>query len=157
MRELILLRHAKAMSSSPDGSDVARPLSHRGEREARAAGEWLGKHHARPDRVLCSPAERTRATCTGVLTGLGPLPVRYEPDIYEATPGRLIALLDTHADADCALLIGHNPGLEQLVALLIQGTSSDYRGMRPAALAWIELDDELLEPGRGRLKAFWAP
>lgn len=157
MRELILLRHAKAMSSSPDGSDMARPLNHRGEHEARHAGEWLSKHRAQPDRVLCSPARRTMETSTGVLTSLGPLPVRYEPDIYEATPGRLIALLDTHADAESVLLIGHNPGLEQLLALLVEGRSPDYRGMAPAALAWIELDDGLLEPGRGRLKAFWSP
>lgn len=156
MRELILLRHAKAMSSAPDGSDRSRPLSSRGEDEARAAAEWLASHGARPDRILCSPAHRTMATCEHVARRLESAAVSYEPGIYEATPGDLIALLDKHADAEKLLLIGHNPGLERLVALLVAGRSQDYRGMPPAAIAWLDLDT-VLEPGCARLKAFWSP
>lgn len=156
MRELILLRHAKAMQSAPDGSDRSRPLSQRGEREAREAARWLADHHARPDLVLCSPAHRTMATCDAARAALDTPPVHYEPGIYEATPGELIALLDRHGEAERVLLVGHNPGLESLLALLLTGRSQDHRGMPPAAIAWIELEPPL-EPGCGRLKAFWSP
>jgi phosphohistidine phosphatase len=156
MRDIILLRHAKAMASAPDGTDRARPLSSRGEREARAAAEWLAAHGAAPGRVLCSPAQRTMSTCEHVRQALDGPPVRFEPDIYEATPGQLIGLLEASADVDQVLLVGHNPGLEHLVALLVEGRSQDYRGMPPAAIAWLEFDGPL-EPGNGRLKAFWSP
>jgi len=55
------------------------------------------------------------------------------------------------------LLVGHNPGMEQLLALLTEGRSAGARGMSPAALAWIELADDVLEPGHGRLRALWSP
>ena len=62
MHELILLRHAEAQPASPGGDDAIRRLSGRGEQEARAAGTWLKAHGIRPERVLCSPSERTVAT-----------------------------------------------------------------------------------------------
>ena len=53
--------------------------------------------------------------------------------------------------------MGHNPGLETLVALLATGQSGDFRGMPPAGVAWFELAGGALEPGAGTLKAFWSP
>jgi phosphohistidine phosphatase SixA len=156
MHELILLRHAETMSSAPDGSDHARPLSAHGEAEARAAGRWLAEHGAAPGRVLCSPAQRTLMTAREALPALDPCPLLYVPEIYDATPGDLLELLDRNDDAEQVLLIGHNPGIERLVALLVEGRSQEYRGMPPAALAWLHLDDSL-EPGTARVHAFWSP
>ncbi|GAP65695.1 phosphohistidine phosphatase SixA [Mizugakiibacter sediminis] len=156
MRELILVRHAEAMQSAPDGSDRERPLSLRGEAEAVAAGRWLLDQGAHPAHVLCSPARRAQMTAERLLATLGPLRPRYEPAIYDATPGELLALLDALPQAPQTLLIGHNPGLERLVALLVSGRSVDYRGMPPAAVAWIRIDGAL-EPGTGRLHRFWSP
>jgi phosphohistidine phosphatase SixA len=78
--------------------------------------------------------------------------------IYRATPGELLALIENHApDARQVLLVGHNPGMEELLALLTEGRSAGARGMSPATVAWIELTDDALEPGHGRLQALWSP
>lgn len=163
MRELILLRHAEAMQIALGGSDRARPLSLRGEQEAREAGAWLHDQGASPDAVLCSPARRAQMTVERVLDVLfahaTPFPIpKFVPEIYEATPGALIAVLEQHAASSRQmLLVGHNPGMEQLLALLISGRSPDARGVPPAGLAWIELQDSGFEPGGARLRAFWSP
>ncbi len=159
MHELLLLRHAEAMQAAPDGRDSERPLSLRGEQQARAAARWLESRSAAPDALLCSPARRAQMTAEAIAGILKRLPApQFLPAIYQATPGELLSLLENHAaQAGRVLLIGHNPGLEQLLALLTQGRSSGARGMAPASLAWLELEDEMPEPGHGRLRAFWSP
>lgn len=156
MHELILLRHAEARPAENDGDDHDRPLSDRGRHEAKAAGQWLAAHGLRPDRVLCSPALRTRDTAALALAALGDPPPQYAPEIYDASPGELLALLDQIDGAETVLLVGHNPGIERLVALLVEGRSDDFRGMPPAGLAVLHLSGAL-EPGRARLDAFWSP
>ncbi|MBN8736616.1 MAG: histidine phosphatase family protein [Xanthomonadales bacterium] len=158
MRELLLFRHAEAMSAGPDGRDIERPLSLHGEAQARAAGTWLAEQDAIPDAVLCSPARRAQMTADAVGKSLRvPVP-QFLPAIYQATPGDLLTLVENHApDARRVLLIGHNPGLEQLLALLTEGRSAGARGMSPATIAWIELADDALEPGHGRLRLIWSP
>ncbi len=158
MHDLILLRHAETMQLAVDGSDRERPLSLRGEEEARAAGAWLRGQNIAPDMVLCSPARRAQMTIERALDALGAGTPRFLPGIFDATPGDLLSLLETHAgQARQVLLVGHNPGLEQLLALLISGRSSEARGMPPGSIAWIELRDDELEPDSGRLRAFWSP
>ncbi|MBS0381008.1 MAG: histidine phosphatase family protein [Proteobacteria bacterium] len=158
MRELLLLRHAEAMVAGPDGRDIERPLSLHGEAQARAAGVWLADQGAVPDAVLCSSARRAQMTADAVGKALRLPSVQLLPAIYQATPGDLLALVENHAaDARRVLLVGHNPGLEQLLALLIEGRSEDARGMAPATIAWVELADDALEPGHGRLRAIWSP
>ena len=157
MHELILLRHAEAQPAPPGGDDEVRRLSGRGEQEARAAGTWLKKHGKRPDRVLCSPSERTCATAYLALSELERAPtLQTSAEIYNATPGELLALLDQHGDANTVMLVGHNPGIERLVALLVEGRSDEFRGMPPAGLAVLHFDGPL-EPGNARLDAFWSP
>ncbi|HET7593535.1 MAG TPA: histidine phosphatase family protein [Rhodanobacteraceae bacterium] len=157
MRELLLLRHAEAMSAGPDGRDIERPLSLRGERQARAVGEWLADQPS-PDAVLCSAARRAQMTCDE-LSRFARIPsARLLPDIYRASPGELLSLVEAHApQARRAMIVGHNPGLEQLLALLTEGRSDAARGLTPATLAWIAFDEDALEPGRGRLHALWTP
>lgn len=156
MRELILLRHAHA--EAPAGvDDIDRPLSEVGLAEARAAGDWLREQDWLPDRVLVSPALRTRQTLEA-LGALGEAEIGEAPAVYEASVGDLIALADAHVDAERLLLVGHNPGLEQLVALLTSGQSGDHRGMPPAGIAVLRLPaDAPIEPGIASLSAFWWP
>ena len=129
---ITLLRHAHALPASAGQSDS--------------------------ERVLCSPAERTRQTLAKVEEALGFVDTRIEPSIYEATPGELFELIDRHKEAGDLLLVGHNPGFESVAALLSTGQSGDYRGMPPAGIAELELSpDTALEPGAARLVAFWSP
>lgn len=158
MRELILLRHAHAEPAAPGQPDLDRPLSPDGHAEAEAAARWLRQQRLVPDCVLCSPARRTRETLEVVLATLGYVDQRLERAIYEATPGALAALVDAHAEVDRLLLVGHNPGLERLAALLHSGQSGDYRGMPPAGIAVLEFAaGRTVEPGAATLSAFWWP
>jgi phosphohistidine phosphatase len=152
-REIILLRHAHAESQKPGQPDLERPLSARGIVESEAAGVWLRGKSVLPARVLCSPAVRAEQT---LKQALGAVTAINEPKIYEASAGELIALIDDNADAPRLLLVGHNPGFETLVALLATGQSGDFRGVPPAGVAWFEIDGAV-EPGAGRLEAFWSP
>ena len=160
MRELILLRHAEALPVAAGDNDRDRPLSLRGEAEARDAGAWLREQEASIDAALSSPARRAQMTIERALDALGASVVpRLVTGIYEATPGDLLAVLEQHAGgAQRVLIVGHNPGLEQLLSLLLQGRSNRTRGMPPAGMAWLQLDETRApEPGSARLRAFWSP
>ena len=157
MRQLILLRHAHAESATAGQDDIARPLSATGLAEARAAGDWLREHGLRPDRVLCSPATRTRETLAA-LGDIGGGEVHEDASIYEGSAGTLAALADAHRDAERLLVVGHNPGLEQLAALMHSGQTGDYRGMPPGGIAVLSLPlDVNIEPGIATLTQFWWP
>ena len=161
MRELILLRHAHAEPAAAGQADIDRPLSAQGLAEAEAAGRWLAAQGLVPDRVLCSPARRSRESLEAVLQAIGYVEQRLEDGIYEATAGTLAELADANREVGRLLLVGHNPGLERLVALLDTGQTTDYRGMPPAGVAVLALPElpasAAIEPGLGRLTAYWWP
>ena len=119
-RQLVILRHAK--SAWPDGiPDRQRPLAGvRARRDASATGLWLRDELGRLDAVLCSPAERARQTWARVAAELdNPPPATFDKRIYDAPPGALLTVVrELHPDAATALLIGHNPGVQELVLLL---------------------------------------
>jgi phosphohistidine phosphatase len=115
-RRLVVLRHAK--SEWPDGvADRDRPLAARGRREAPLAGRWLDEQLGTIDLVVCSPARRARETCVRVVEELVADPeVRVEERLYPGSPDDLLAVVRELPDeARTVLLIGHNPGLEELV------------------------------------------
>jgi len=158
MRELILLRHAHAEPANAGQADIDRPLSPEGLAEAEAAGRWLAEHNLVPDCVLCSPARRARETLEAVLGAVGYVDQRLDERIYEATPGTLAELADEHRDTDRLLLVGHNPGMEHLAALMHSGQSGDYRGMPPGGIVVLSLPAQAsIEPGVATLSAFWWP
>jgi phosphohistidine phosphatase len=117
-RWLILLRHAK--SDWPDVPDRDRPLAKRGRRDAPRIGRWLDEHGYQPDVVVVSDAARTRQTWDLVAPELGGSPaVHFEPRVYAASALTLLYLAqELPARYRTALLIGHNPGLSELVASL---------------------------------------
>ena len=157
MRELVLLRHAHAEPATSGQADHERGLSATGRAEAEAAGAWLREHGLLPDRVLCSSALRAMETLAS-LGDIGSGEVRSEASIYEASPGTLAALADANRDAERLLLVGHNPGLEQLAALMHSGQTGDYRGMPPGGIAVLKMPVEAsVEPGIGTLTQFWWP
>ncbi|MBZ0224191.1 MAG: histidine phosphatase family protein [Dokdonella sp.] len=156
-RDLILVRHAHAQNAASGQGDLERTLSATGIAEADAAGLWLKQHGAAPDRVLCSTAQRAQATCERLVAALGCPRATEDARIYEATPATLLRLIDEHTEARCLLLVGHNPGLESLVALLSEGASDAGRGMPPGAVAWLSLPQGELEPATARVRHFWWP
>ena len=159
-RWLVLLRHAHAEAGGVEQPDEERPLSALGEAEADAAAEFLASATGLPPlgKVVFSPTRRTRQTSERVLARLGAIDSRCDPRIYEASPGDLLDVLDDHAGDEAVLLVGHNPGLELLVALLCTGRSGAYRGMPPAGVAVLQVPGEgLIEPGSAELVAFWSP
>jgi len=158
MRELILLRHAHAEPAADGQPDLDRPLTVQGLAEAQAAGRWLAEQGLVPDRVLCSQARRARETLEAVLEATGYVEQRLDERIYEATAGTLAELADAHRDAERLLLVGHNPGLERLAALMHSGQSGDYRGMPTSSVVVLKLPlDATIEPGIATLSAFWWP
>ncbi|MFG2332865.1 SixA phosphatase family protein [Streptomyces sp. NPDC048604] len=118
-RRLFVLRHAK--SAWPEGvADQDRPLGPRGLRDAPAAGRYLAETGGLPDLVLCSPARRARHTWELAAAELGsPVPTRHDPRLYGADVPELLDVLHGVPDEVSALvLVGHNPGLEDLILLL---------------------------------------
>jgi phosphohistidine phosphatase len=130
MHRLHLLRHAK---SSWDESieDSRRPLAKRGRQAARLIGETLPAAIGALDLVLCSTALRTRETAEAMLFGFRPAPrILYEDELYLAPLATLVRLL-RELDEDCgaAMVIGHNPGLHELAAVLASPGSKSYAAL----------------------------
>lgn len=118
-RRLYLLRHAKSSRDDPRLDDHERPLAPRGRKAARATACWIEEHGVRPDLVLCSSAARARATLDRVLPALGDPRVRVEPGLYHASANDLLERVRALPDeAASVMLIGHNPGLQELARLL---------------------------------------
>lgn len=120
-RQLLILRHAKSAWDTAVVSDFDRPLNKRGKQDAPRVGGWLRQQALVPDVVVSSPAKRARKTTTKVCRELG-IPkqeIWWEPRIYGATVETLVRVLsDCRADAKVVLLVGHNPGLENLLEYL---------------------------------------
>jgi phosphohistidine phosphatase len=158
MKRLILLRHAKSSWDDPRLADFDRPLNERGLRAAPLVGRFLRRQKIKPDLILSSPAERARQTAALVSEAARlDAPTRYDERIYEATAARLSEVVSqTEDDAAELMLVGHNPGMEELLALL----TGEGRPMPTAALARISLDIEKwsrLREGAGRLELHVRP
>lgn len=121
-RELILLRHAKTEWDNSQG-DFARELLPAGFAEANATGAWLASQAIAPDYVGCSTARRAQQTCEAVIAAAQwqKISPQFEQQLYLAELPTLLRLLtQIPVTANSVLLIGHNPGLEQLAAYLCE-------------------------------------
>lgn len=155
MKTLYLLRHAKSSWDDAALRDFERPLNKRGRRAAPLVGEYMRGQNIRPDLVVSSPAERAKQTTALVAeaAGLPAAGVRYDERIYDADVPRLLEVVSRlDAAAQEAMLVGHNPGFEDLLRHL---TGEDVR-MPTAALACVRLDlDEWGEVGEGAGRLEW--
>lgn len=153
MRTLYLLRHAKSSWDDPGLKDFDRPLNKRGLKAAPSVGAYMLKEKIRPDLVLSSPALRAKQTTHIVCeaAGLTSL-INFDEQIYEASVQRLFKIVaGFEAGITTAMMVGHNPGFEELLAAL---TGESHR-MPTAALACINLKIEKwsdLIGGCGKLK-----
>ncbi|MER6133199.1 histidine phosphatase family protein [Streptomyces sp. NPDC001815] len=166
LRRLIVLRHAK--SAYPDGvTDHERPLAPRGRRDAPAAGRALAAVDCLPELALCSTAVRARQTWDLTAAQWGtPPPVRHDARLYGAdVPELLEVVREAPAEAKTLLLVGHNPGLEDLVLTLagdsLDDALDDVRTKFPtsaiAILAWHGGGWESLGPGTALLTDMIVP
>jgi phosphohistidine phosphatase len=152
MKTLLLLRHAKSDWGDSSLRDFDRPLAPRGKRDAPRIGKALRKRGTLPDMIVSSPAARARATVEA-MTQAAKLAkeIEFDEAVYGASSSELLKLIGRLPDRSaCALLVGHNPGFEDLLGRL----TGSHERMPTSALACIEFgvdhwDD--VEDKKGRL------
>ena len=169
MKRLYLLRHAKAVPADPGLDDHGRELTVRGMHDAAAMARYLRKNGFAPDLILASTSARTRQTADLVSREV-PAKIDYRDALYLAEAGRLLAAVQVLAQSvDGVMLVGHNPGLEELATLLArEPVRRKERARRDvleekfptAALAVLDFEVEKwrdLRPGEGVLIDFVRP
>lgn len=157
VKTLLILRHAHAAADSADGSDFNRPLTEDGRKEARRVGKFLRHAELAVDGILCSAALRTQETAEGVQEGAKlKAPVVQSRAIYEASAEDILQAVRGADEAWRHLLVvGHNPGVADLLALLTSRHGGLAVHYPPATLSLLELDGPWrgLTPGRALLRA----
>ena len=151
MKTLILLRHAKSSWKDESLEDIDRPLNDRGIRATEVIGNYLRKQEIVPDLIISSPATRARQTIDLVLKAARlKLNPRFDERIYEASVHRLLEVVSQIEEtANTAMLVGHNPGFEELVESL----TGEIKRFPTAGLAGIELDVEKWSKSRAGIGA----
>ena len=167
MRRLLLLRHAKAERSQPIGRDHDRVLAKRGRADAPRLGAYMARHALTPDQVIVSTAARTRETWDLAAAEFKVAPaVAYEARLYDATPGAILAVVQgVGPQVNTLLLVGHNPGIHEVAAILVATGDLDARqrlneGYPTSGLAVIDFALDAwskLHPQSGRLERFVTP
>lgn len=156
MQQLLVLRHAKAVPWGPGVEDFGRALQPVGHQHAHRIAAWIRAQIELPERILCSPSQRTRDTLAPLLRLEPALEActHFVPQLYHADAGTLEQLLDAaFTEVDRLLIIGHNPGLEGLVADVIRERDRRNFGRLPTGtLAVIDFVPDWFEcRGRGQL------
>jgi phosphohistidine phosphatase len=166
MKTVYLLRHAKSSWDDNALPDFARPLADRGRTAAPRMGRYMRKQGLLPDAVLCSGARRAVETWNIIAPELGTPRVQIDDDLYMASPDAILAWLRRlQPEIGSVLLIGHNPGFEELaVRLAIDGRKKALERMRTkyptGTLAVIRFDVDAwpaVTDGAGYLDRFVRP
>lgn len=171
---LIITRHAKAEPVGATADDHGRPLAPRGVADARRLGARLVREGIAPDLVLCSDAQRTRATWAAIREGMeaagtrqpersGKAPRLHESRaLYHAAPEQIAQVLASAGTASPAMIIGHNPGIGAFAAMLTADPPHDPDFVRYPTAATTILEFEAGDwcdavKFGGRLVAFVTP
>lgn len=158
MKRLLLLRHAKS-SWKQAQPDHDRPLKKRGQRDAPLMGKLLADQGALPELIVSSTAIRARDTALSFAEAARYAgEIRFEAKIYEAEVSTLLAVIRALPETvKSAMIVGHNPGLEDL----IQTLTAKQERMTTAALAELELPVEqwmlVIAKPIGKLRSIWRP
>jgi phosphohistidine phosphatase len=143
MKYLTILRHAKAKRPENFPTDLERPLTKRGQRDATALGETLRQLDPGVDWIISSPALRTRQTTTSLVDAIAfKREVVWHERVYEALPDSLLDVLAlAPAERRHILLVGHNPGLAELISGLAAGAPTRLAlDFPPGGLAHLSLE-----------------
>jgi phosphohistidine phosphatase len=167
MKTLYLLRHAKSSWAEAGRRDIDRSLNARGRAAAAETGRYLAAHAMVPDLILCSTSQRTRETLALILPALAAdVVIRIETALYGATSDELLERLGQLAsEISSVMIVGHNPGLEDLARHLAAGGPKDDLARLAAkyptsALAVIRTPArnwDSLSVERGQLERFVVP
>jgi phosphohistidine phosphatase len=146
VKRLWLLRHAKSSWDQPSLADADRPLAPQGQRAAEVLAAHLAASDVRPTVVLCSSSLRTRETLAAILPALGTPSRSGSSRLYGAGAAQLLdRLRQVSNKASSAMLIAHNPGIQDLALALATGGPA-LAGLREkfptGALTTVELDVE---------------
>ena len=150
MKRLILLRHGSSEWAENGNEDSNRPLTRTGGAECLQVAHWLNAHDIAPDHALVSSALRTRQSWELLRDNLQRAPsFDVHDDLYLAAPGTLLAHIGALPNtAETALVIAHNPGLEELARMLAGPSPDDeairdmMRGYPAAGLAMFTVDGD---------------
>lgn len=158
MKTLYVLRHAKSSWKESGQIDFERSLNERGLEAAPRIGKLMRDKCFVPDLIISSPAERAKATAEIVKEAANfQAEIHFDTRIYEALTENLFEVLNGAPDKiESLLLVGHNPGLENLVGSLTR----EIRLMPTAALAAIELKIQKwreVRPACGKLRNLFVP
>jgi phosphohistidine phosphatase len=144
MRRLILFRHGKAETAGPSGGDRERRLTTRGCADSAATAQWLSEAGFTPDLILLSPAARTQETWDAARAFFPEAHVEPRERLYLATPQAIRDVVEAaSAEAGTVMVIGHNPGLQELGLELVAGGGAPRPQARhmedgfPTAAAWV--------------------
>jgi phosphohistidine phosphatase len=143
MKQLTILRHAKAERPEGYATDLERPLTSRGHKDAAAMAAIVADLNPTVDWIVSSPAVRTRQTTEHLVRTLNyKRQVAFDDTVYDATADALLtALTLVPPEAKHTLLIGHNPGMEELVSGLCAGAPDRLHiAMATGAFAHLELE-----------------
>jgi phosphohistidine phosphatase len=162
VKHLYLLRHAKSSWKDATLADHDRPLSGRGRRAAKAVGRHMRADGIEPQLVLCSSALRARETLARIEPALGRGAVKVERQLYASSATALMARLRRlPGSVDSVLIIGHNPGVQELTLALAASPPASLGAKYPTgALATLELRIDswgTLDVGCGELIGFVRP
>ena len=164
-RKLFILRHAKSDWNAGTADDFHRPLAGRGLRDAPRMGRWMKDHNLVPDLILSSPAVRARQTVEAVVdeSGISKDHIRFDDRLYLADTDTLLQVLRECPDGVTGIMmVGHNPGLEELLENLVRTPAPRNKNgklLTTAALAELETDCswQRLEAGEASLKRLQYP
>lgn len=114
---LLIMRHAKSAWPASAPNDHDRPLNDRGRRAARRVGAHLAARQTFPDLIWSSDAQRTRETAAGLLVAGKACTVRLLPEFYHASAQSVLLKCQENGPppVNCLMLLGHNPGWEDLI------------------------------------------
>lgn len=159
MKTILILRHAKSSWDNNNLSDHDRPLNDRGKSDAPCMGRLLLREDLVPDLIISSSAERALGTAEAVAAESGfEGELRTSPDLYMGDLEDYLSVLgDLSGDFQRVMVVGHNPGISELVELL---TGVQDR-MPTAALAYVRLPindwASLTDDIEGSLVHLWWP
>ena len=160
MKTVLIMRHAKSDWDSNARTDHERPLNERGQEDAPLMGAWLKEQELVPEWIISSTAVRARETAQGVIAGSG-----YENewtqtrDFYHADPEAYLEKLAELPDSlERVMVVGHNPGIEELVEWLtgqpVMVTTGNVAQVALPLNRWADITADDLQ---GELVNFWQP